>query len=205
MDAVRKVLVPGMGVQGLTISMGCVFFETEDKLKYPLLYRYSDELLYRVKYSGRNGYELRTYASFEEKKNEICRITKENESLIQTEKELKVKLETLQQSKEKMNTLHKTFFERRDEIANNVTNLEKEVLRLESTKEKLDILSENITNYIWDEYELTYHSALPFRNEELNNINDIKKNISELKDEIKSLGNVNVNAIEDYKQVSERY
>ena len=103
------------------------------------------------------------------------------------------------------NTLHKTFFERRDEIANNVTNLEKEVLRLESTKEKLDILSENITNYIWDEYELTYHSALPFRNEELNNINDIKKNISELKDEIKSLGNVNVNAIEDYKQVSERY
>ena len=141
----------------------------------------------------------------EEKKNEICRITKENESLIQTEKELKVKLETLQQSKEKMNTLHKTFFERRDEIANNVTNLEKEVLRLESTKEKLDILSENITNYIWDEYELTYHSALPFRNEELNNINDIKKNISELKDEIKSLGNVNVNAIEDYKQVSERY
>lgn len=70
MDEVRKVLVPGMGVQGLTISMGCVFFETEDKLKYPLLYRYSDELLYRVKYSGRNGYELRTYASFEEKKNE---------------------------------------------------------------------------------------------------------------------------------------
>lgn len=66
-DAVHDVFVPEMGFKGLTISMGCVFFETADKLKYPLLYRYSDELLYRVKYAGRNGYELRTYASFEEK------------------------------------------------------------------------------------------------------------------------------------------
>ena len=33
----------------------------------------------------------------------------------------------------------------------------------------------------------------------------LKKMIAQIKDEIRKLGDVNVNAIEDYKEISERY
>ena len=58
---------------------------------------------------------------------------------------------------------------------------------------------------MWDEYEITYSVALTMKNEELNNLSAIKKNIASLKGEIRDLGDVNVNSIEEYKNVSERY
>ena len=48
-------------------------------------------------------------------------------------------------------------------------------------------------------------AALELKSDELNNINDIRKQINILKAAIKKLGDVNVNAIEEYKSVSERY
>ena len=58
---------------------------------------------------------------------------------------------------------------------------------------------------MWDEYELTYNRALELRDKNLTDISKMKKRIQEIKSEIKALGSVNVNAIEDYKNVSERY
>ena len=58
---------------------------------------------------------------------------------------------------------------------------------------------------MWEEYELTYSSALEIRDENLTDLAFMKKEIQRLKNEIKALGSVNVNAIEDYKNVSERY
>ena len=58
---------------------------------------------------------------------------------------------------------------------------------------------------MWEEYGLTYSSAQELRNEELSGAVSLKKMISALKSEIKGLGNVNVNAIEDYKELSERH
>lgn len=60
-------------------------------------------------------------------------------------------------------------------------------------------------NYMWNEYEITLNNAVSMRNETWNNISDMKKQISGIKDEIKKLGDVNVNAIEDYKVLMERY
>lgn len=50
-----------------------------------------------------------------------------------------------------------------------------------------------------EEYEITYNHALELRDENLTDLSKMKKRISELKGEIRSLGDVNVNAIEDYK------
>ena len=58
---------------------------------------------------------------------------------------------------------------------------------------------------MWSEYELTLSLAAPLRNPELTAISEIRKHIEELKNSIRALGNVNVNAIEDYKEISERY
>ena len=61
------------------------------------------------------------------------------------------------------------------------------------------------TNYMWQEYELTPHAAFELKNEEYNDLTQLKTLITEIKDEIRKLGDVNVNAIEEYKEVSKRY
>ena len=58
---------------------------------------------------------------------------------------------------------------------------------------------------MWEEYELTLNHAKELRNPNLTDLADMKRRIQELKGEIRALGNVNVNAIEEYKSVSERY
>ncbi len=73
--------------------------------------------------------------------------------------------------------------------------------RRKSWREK----QESQINYMWNEYELTYSTALPLKNPELTVLTDVRKGIEQLKASIRALGNVNVNAIEDYREISERY
>lgn len=86
-----------------------------------------------------------------------------------------------------------------------MSDLDKESFRLNSQKEAFEQASEKQINYMWEEYELTYNMALKIKDENLTDLTFIKKQIQALKNEIRLLGNVNVNAIEDFKEVSERY
>ena len=58
---------------------------------------------------------------------------------------------------------------------------------------------------MWEEYEITPNNALQYRKEELGDRHVMKQQIHKLKDEIRALGSVNVNAIEDYKELLERH
>ena len=107
--------------------------------------------------------------------------------------------------KEAMSAEQKGFFQKREEISNIIAGLDKEIFRLNNQREKLEEARENQTNYMWEEYEITPHSAAELRDDSYQNLTEIKKLISSLKDEIRKLGDVNVNAIEDYKTLSERY
>ena len=99
----------------------------------------------------------------------------------------------------------KQLFGQREELAGRQGRLDKELFRLQSQKEKLEEGLERQINYMWSEYELTFTTAQALRNEEWTSLPDMKKQTEQLKSAIKALGNVNVNAIEDYKEVSERY
>lgn len=107
--------------------------------------------------------------------------------------------------REAMTGQQKGFFQKREELSDRIARLDKELFRLQSQREKLEEKMEHHVNYMWNEYELTYTTAEPLRNPELTVLSEIRKRIEELKNSIRSLGNVNVNAIEDYKEVSERY
>lgn len=61
------------------------------------------------------------------------------------------------------------------------------------------------TTYMWEQYELTYHAAEELRTETELSMPQMKQEISSLKGKIKALGDVNVNAIEQYQDVLERY
>ena len=115
------------------------------------------------------------------------------------------KLEDLRAAKEKVNASHREFFKKREELNEKIILLEKDSMRLHNQYDRLEESYDSLVDYMWNEYELTYSYALELKSDELNNINDIRKQINILKAAIKKLGDVNVNAIEEYKSVSERY
>jgi len=119
--------------------------------------------------------------------------------------EIEQEIEKFKSEREELNKKNKTFLQKREDLSKHMAELDKEVFRLESHKESYEEASEKQINYMWDEYELTYNRALELRDKNLTDISKMKKRIQEIKSEIKSLGSVNVNAIEDFKNVSERY
>ena len=80
----------------------------------------------------------------------------------------------------------------------------RELARLEERKINIEKEYNNIISKLWEEYELTRREAekTAIKIEEPAKA---QKRLTELKQGIKSLGNVNVSAIEEYKEVSERY
>lgn len=108
-------------------------------------------------------------------------------------------------AKEELSGKQKNFFTSREELSERMAALDKEVYRLESQKERMQESIESQINYMWDEYEITLSDAEALKDESMNDLPSMKKEIASLKDAIRRLGDVNVNAIEDYKNLMERY
>ena len=119
--------------------------------------------------------------------------------------QLEEEIEKARQEKEAQTARQNTFFARREEISGEMGRLDKELLRLQNQSEKLSERMESYVNYMWSEYELTRQGAEALRDEDAPELGQLKRRLEELKSSIRSLGNVNVNAIEDYKEISERY
>lgn len=109
------------------------------------------------------------------------------------------------EKRDTLNQKHKDFLRMREELAKHISSLDKECFRLNSQKESYEAASEKQMNYMWEEYELTYNRAMELRDKNLTDLAFMKRQIQDLKNEIRKLGTVNVNAIEDFKNVSERY
>ena len=144
-------------------------------------------------------------ADIEAKEEGIGALQKQIEAMIAESERLSSETEELGGRREALLTGQKDFFTRREELSEKQTHLDKEVFRLNSQREKLEETADSLTDYMWEEYELTYNTALPMKKEEYTDLAALKKQTSVLKDEIRKLGDVNVNAIEDYKNISERY
>lgn len=131
---------------------------------------------------------------------------KEELEVIESEiKDLTDYVEKLSAEKEETTQSNKKLLELREEISALLGNLDKELFRLKNHKEKIEEQLESRINYMWEEYELTYNSASSLQMDLGMEHSEMKKLIAELKGRMKALGNVNVNAIEDYRNVSQRY
>ena len=80
--------------------------------------------------------------------------------------------------------------------------LKESIFKVESRIEKLESNKEANNFKLFEDYNLTYLQAIELRDDEIE-IN--KKILDTLKKDIKSLGNVNVDSIEEYKEIKERY
>lgn len=128
-----------------------------------------------------------------------------NKQLSDEIEKLLKEIEEESRKKEEMMVSQKDIFEKRDALINHISELDKEKFRLESRKQNIEEKIEEKVNHMWDEYELTYHGAKEIEIDESISYTRMKSNVSETKTKIRDLGDVNVNAIEDYKEVSERY
>ena len=148
---------------------------------------------------------LNTGTNIEQKESEIAQIRAQIEEnagrMGVLEEEIRVRIA----GKEGYQAEQKEFFDKREELTRRTADLDKESFRLSQQKEKIEDQMERYVEYLWTEYELTPSEAASMRDESCQSIPELKKSVNEQKILIKNLGNVNVNAIEDYKEISERY
>lgn len=140
-----------------------------------------------------------------QKEQNIEEIKKTISASYVTQNESEARLRETVARREELSEKQKSFFTRREELSEKLSVLDKEVYRLNAQKEKYEEDMESQINYMWDEYEITLSAAMAARDESLTDLAAMKKEISSLKDQIKKLGDVNVNAIEDYKNLMERF
>lgn len=147
---------------------------------------------------------------------DIVRNINEKNKIIENEhiskNELAKKIERLKQREEELILLKEAksksqnkIFDNRDVYSERVSLLDRDIYRLKGQIEKSEERMSERTNYMWNEYELTYNSSLELKTDTDMSLNDIRANIASLKSKIKALGNVNINAISDYNEVSGRY
>ncbi len=141
----------------------------------------------------------------ERKRASILEIEKTIASSYTAQSDASQKLKDDTAAKEELAAKQKNFFASREELSERMTALDKEVYRLGSQRERMEESIESKINYMWDEYEITLSDAESLKDDAMNDLPSMKKEISTLKDAIKRLGDVNVNAIEDFKNLMERY
>ncbi len=141
----------------------------------------------------------------ERKKENIEELEKTIEASYTSQDENQEKLKQDTEKKQQLTEKQKNFFTEREALSDRIQLLDKEVFRLGAQRDRLQESLESQINYMWDEYEITLSMAAKLRDPEMTDLSGMKKQIAALKDDIKKLGDVNVNAIEDYKVLMERY
>ena len=125
-------------------------------------------------------------------------------SLENTRSSVADRINSLTQQKD---LLEKRSIEMRESERNKTNEREtsgRELARLEERKLNIQKEYDNIISKLWEEYELTKREAEQTAIE-IEDAPKAQRRLNELKKSIKNLGSVNVSAIEEYKEVSERY
>lgn len=90
-----------------------------------------------------------------------------------------------------------------EEEQENINNIKDQISKIDLKKSKVELELEQIINKMWEEYELTPNNVTNY--EKTDNPQNTTKQVNNLKNQIKELGSVNVDAIEEYKITKERY
>ena len=84
-----------------------------------------------------------------------------------------------------------------------LNGLKEQIVKVESKKTKQEQDIDDLINRLWQEYELTPNNADGYAKPD--NVQVAQKKTTELRKNIADLGSINVDAIEDYKKMQERY
>lgn len=171
-----------------------------------------DEILARIKTDIENNKK-----SIENKEKEIESITKDNENLEQyiltLLEEIKAIDEKVASSGTRVQELKELRIQKNESLAKTEEEIQSKFKVLEDLKEqsiKIDVKKtkmeqdlEEVVNKLWEEYELTPNSVENYNRP--SNIASAQKQVNSLRNQIRDLGSINIDSIEEYKQTKERY
>ena len=134
-------------------------------------------------------------------------ITEKNETLKSAEElseTIRQAIKNIDEKKAQITEKMKQYQGDNKDITNETIELQKELSRVDNKRIKLQNDRDNIINRLWDDYEMSYNDAIEIKTD-VENLTESRELLAELKKKIKALGNVNMDAIEEYKSVKERY
>ena len=155
--------------------------------------------------------------SIENKTIQIEQMKQDNFNLEKAIEEIKEKIEKIKEEvknsgskieelKEKRIQKNQKLTEQEEEMNNKLKILEDlkaQIVKIDAKKTKLEEDITNIINKMWEEYELTPNNVVDYKKPD--NVQLTQKKVKELRNEIRELGSVNVDAIEEYKNLKDRY
>ena len=155
--------------------------------------------------------------SIENKETQKTKITEDNAKLEELNVELNQKIEDL--IKEVSNSGNKIDELKNDRIAKSakleeteenftdqmekIDGLKEQVSKCDVKQSKYEVELEQIVTKMWEEYELTPNE--PGEYQEPKNVAEVQKQVNKLRGQMKDLGSVNIDSIEEYKKLKERY
>ncbi|MBS6282536.1 MAG: chromosome segregation protein SMC [Oscillospiraceae bacterium] len=147
-------------------------------------------------------------AQFQEKNGTLTAQIGEKESVLQTiREENREKEEAIQRLNQEKLALegerNRADRESRDKNAE-LLSMEREVSVLEQKKVAAELEEKQILDKLWETYQLS-HEAARTQRQTLESIPKAQRRIGELKRAISGLGNINLDAIEEFQRVNERY
>ena len=157
------------------------------------------------------------HTSIENKNAQIEQIKKDNEDL---EKSIQETLQKIEEVKESVNSSSSKIEELKKERAQKSEKLSKQedeitakfkviedlkgqLVKLDVKKTKIEEDINGIINKMWEEYELTPNNVEQYQKPE--NVALTQRRVNSLRTEIRELGSVNVDSIEEYKNLKDRY
>lgn len=157
------------------------------------------------------------HTSIENKNAQIEQIKKDNEDLKKSIQETLQKIEEVKESvnssSSKIEELKKERAQKSEKLSKQedeitakfkvIEDLKGQLVKLEVKKTKIEEDINGIINKMWEEYELTPNNAEQYQKPE--NVALTQRRVNSLRTEIKELGSVNVDSIEEYKNLKDRY
>ena len=155
--------------------------------------------------------------SMENKEKQIQQIEEDNKELEKNIEETKQKIEEVkkqvQTSGQTINNLKEERTQKNEKLANKETelndqfkiieDLKSQMAKMEAKKSKTEEDLNVVINKLWEEYELTPNTIKEYQKPD--NIALTQKKVNNLRADIRDLGSVNVDSIEEYKTLKERY
>ncbi len=150
--------------------------------------------------------------------DEISQIEERNKTLLISINEIKAQANDLRIKAEQSNNDVSDQINQRNELEKRTTELRSEekvknqdreklsgsIVRLDERKLAMKKEYDELNDMLFEQYELTKHEAEAL-NIQIDDMSEAKRRLHEIKVAIKGLGSINVGAIEEYKEVSERY
>ncbi len=143
-------------------------------------------------------------AEEKELEQRLLSLEKEQRDLTEQIQERTQRLKALEAERDERDRKRDEGIREAEETLRNFSTLEKEQVRLENLASRAKKDLTDLQDRIWEEYEMTYNVAAAMEQEELGSSASIARRITQLKEQIKALGDVHVGAITEYAALTER-